>query len=438
MPSPTRSVPLDRSGMDTISIDAATTNECVVVGASARSFAESATRAGWSVHAVDLFRDRDLIAATVQARAIARAAYPDGLPGAIARFPAGPCAYTGALENHPDVIAAIAAARPLAGCDPSAVKAVRDPSSLAAVVRDAGLFFPDTYSSPARVPSDGSFLVKPLASGGGRSIRTWRGDAAAVQSGMCWQRFVRGSAWSAAFLAEGGPTTLVGASRPAGYARECGCRRFAYSGSIDVPLPRLPETLHRTFEMAGRHLAAAFGLRGCFGVDVVVDGHGRVHVLEVNPRPTASLELVERACNWPVAGAHFAACGWGHAVGSPRPTDVVWSKAIVRARGEPRHLVAEMILEAAEAWTRADGLQAVADVPAAGSTPTAGSPLVTVFARGTSAGEARSLLRDRVLRIQRLATAPVSRQVGGLPGRRSPTERTASDTRPQSSPDRNP
>ena len=41
-------------------------------------------------------------------------------------------------------------------------------------------------------------------------------------------------------------------------------------------------------------LAAAFGLRGLFGVDFVWDGE-RAWTVEVNPRPTASLEAIEAA-----------------------------------------------------------------------------------------------------------------------------------------------
>ncbi|MFM7160166.1 MAG: DUF1553 domain-containing protein, partial [Planctomycetaceae bacterium] len=43
----------------------------------------------------------------------------------------------------------------------------------AEIIRDAGLSFPETRLSPRGVPVDGTFLVKPLASAGGRWIRPW-------------------------------------------------------------------------------------------------------------------------------------------------------------------------------------------------------------------------------------------------------------------------
>ena len=42
--------------------------------------------------------------------------------------------YTGGLENYPDVIAAIAAERPLWGNGPDVLAKVRDPFALAAVL----------------------------------------------------------------------------------------------------------------------------------------------------------------------------------------------------------------------------------------------------------------------------------------------------------------
>lgn len=407
--------------MGTTSNRIAKAADCVVVGASARAFAESAARAGWSVNAVDLFGDRDLCHVTATTVRLERSGYPRGLPAAIEGFPAGPCVYTGALENHPDVIAALGLARPLAGCHAEAVRGVRDPRLLAEVVRAAGLLYPDTRLTPAGVPVDGTYLVKPLASAGGRAIEPWHGDATvAARAGMCWQWFVPGVVWSAAFVGVDDAAALVGASRSVGCRRACGGRRFAYCGSIDVPLPRLPDAHRETFEAAGRGIAAAFGLRGCFGVDMIVDDRGYVHVLEVNPRPTASMELVERATGWSVAGAHLAACGWGRAPGSPRSQDVVWAKAIVRTPRRLRPRLAEIILEAAEEWTRADGMQAVADIPATDVGLPAGGPLVTVFARGPGRREAEAAVQKRVLRIRSLARADVSPPGGGSPPRRSP------------------
>ena len=71
----------------------------IIVGASARAFAQSARRAGLAVHAADLFADSDLCAVAASVARVPAERYPDGLLDLVAPFPAGPWCYTGALEN---------------------------------------------------------------------------------------------------------------------------------------------------------------------------------------------------------------------------------------------------------------------------------------------------------------------------------------------------
>ena len=380
---------------------------CVVVGATARAFVESAARAGWAAHAADLFGDVDLTAAAVEVVRLGAAGiapYPEGIPGVVSSFPEAVCVYTGALENHPDVIAAITAVRPLAGCSTDVIRRVRDPAAVAAVVRDARLRFPDTYRSPTGLPTDDSFLVKPVRSAGGRGVHRWSG-ATLGRAGrdLIWQRFVRGDCRSASYVARHGAARLVGSSRPLTGASWCGGREFSYCGSVNLPLDDLPDGLRQTFERLGSAVAAAFGLTGLFGIDLVVDAAGEVHVLEVNPRPTASMELVERSTGWSVAAAHLAAYGWCAEPRGGAAAGDVWAKAIVYASTTVRSAssVAEIIAALADRWTAADGLAAVADIPRADEQPMPGAPLVTVFARGDTHDRAVATLRRRVLRLRR-------------------------------------
>ncbi len=403
----------------------------MVIGASVRAFAQSARRAGWLVHAADLFADLDLEAA---AQAVVRAAredgpaYPHNLAAAIRGFPSAPWCYTGAIENHPDVIADIAGLRPLLGSGPEAVRAVRDPVRLSRAVRDAGLLFPDTFPAPDGVPVDASYLVKPVASAGGRGIVRWTGRAAAgaadaPERRAVWQRFVAGEAWGVAYVAGPHAVALLGASRQLTGAGWCHAAEFAYCGSIAAP--SLAPRVRDQFVALGEALSG-FGLAGVFGVDVIVDAAGRVTVLEVNPRPTASMELLERATGRSIAATHLAACG----AASPRPAAsaaagaAIWTKAVLFAR-RPTAIDAATLatLEAAcRPWTEADaGWPALGDIPRAGQTIPAGGPVVTVFARGTDADDPCGPLRARVATIDRLLAAAISRPcVSAAPGRRPP------------------
>ena len=390
-------------------------NRCVVVGATARAFVESAVRLGWTAHAADLFGDVDLAAMAAEVVRLGTAGsapYPDGIPSVVSSFPEAVCIYTGALENHPDVIAAIAATRPLAGCSADTVRRIRDPARLAAVVRDAGLRFPDTFDSPAGLPVDGSFLIKPLRSAGGRGVRFWRGGRPdPAGRGVVWQRFIHGECRSASYVARDGTAQLVGSSRPLTEATWCGGRSFSYCGSIDVPLDRLPDCLRGTFDRLGTALAAAFRLTGLFGIDGVVDAEDEVTVLEVNPRPTATMELVERATGWSAAAAHLAACGWVATPPTIAAADSIWAKAVVFAPPTATApAVGEAIASLSERWSRDDGLPAVADIPHHDERPSPGAPLVTVFARGDTHDHAFATLRERVLELHRSIATGLSRR----------------------------
>jgi len=370
----------------------------VVAGASVRAFAASAARAGWRVYAADLFGDHDL--RNVAREVVAISPYPAGLLKTIDGWPAAPLVYTGALENHPDLLAAVASRRPLAGCSAERVRRVRDPDLLGQAVRGAGLGFPETRRDPRGLAADGSWLVKPLASAGGRGIRRWQGgDVREPEpAGVVWQRLVSGQSWSAGYLLAGGTARLLAVSRQLVGRRWCHAGPFAYCGSLAIDPATVGKHVAEQLERLGDVLGGEFGLCGLVGVDLVIDQQRRVHVIEVNPRPTASLELVERATGLSLAAAHLAAFGFRPPLAEPRPWRGTWGKAVLFA-GRP--LVCDEAVAAALLAERPGGAEPadwpiVADIPVAGQTIPAGGPVCTVFASGATPSVAVRRLRRRL------------------------------------------
>jgi predicted ATP-grasp superfamily ATP-dependent carboligase len=388
-------------------------DQLVVIGASCRAFAASAARAGWRVYAADLFGDLDLREAVTGMACVRQhaAGYPAGLVDIVRGFPPGPCCFVGALENHPDVLRAIARDRTLLGSPPEAIAAVRDPESLREIVRAAGLSSPDCRREPSGLPVDGSYLRKPLAGAGGRGIVPWAaGVAAPSTTASYWQRRIDGASWSAACLVAADGGRLLGASRQLTGAAWCHARPFAYCGSIGVPLAAMPAWLRRQFESLAPALAGC-GLRGAVGVDCMVDAAGTVWVIEVNPRPTASLELIERATGLSIAAAHIAACGGPLPAGGPAlaPADGLrHAKAVVHA---PRHLpIDEPIVDGLSAlqrrWSSSPGTPGIADIPRPEGSVSVGGPLCTVFAAAASEAAAIATLRARVAAVLAVFSPP--------------------------------
>src|SRR5262245_35864604 len=177
----------------------------LIAGASVRAAAGSALRAGLTPWCIDLFADADL-ARACPVRAVDD--YPASFPAALAEGPAGPWLYTGALENHPAIIAAVP--RLLWGNPADVVRAVRDPFLLAATLSAAGVAVPRL----SRVPTvKGRSLRKPRRGAAGHRIGIHQ-PGERVPRGYYLQEWIDGDPASGLFLGQrDGSCVCVGATR---------------------------------------------------------------------------------------------------------------------------------------------------------------------------------------------------------------------------------
>jgi uncharacterized protein len=275
--------------------------------------AELAVRAGHDVVALDRFGDLDLqqLCPSVSVlRDLGGRGGMAALVDAAETIPAPSVIYGAGLENQPGLVARLAAGRTLLGCPAETLERVRDPVTLGASLRAAGLAYPATFDArdaPRRADRNRRWLRKPVRGGGGRGVREWRGGA--LRGDVVVQEHISGLACSAAAVADGHSATLLGVAEQLIGHRGFGARGYAWCGNV-VP-PRLDEAQRRALAAGARticaHLAVAFELRGLFGVDLVWDGE-RAWVVEVNPRPTGSLECVEAAHEVGVFAAHVDGC----------------------------------------------------------------------------------------------------------------------------------
>jgi uncharacterized protein len=275
--------------------------------------AELGVRAGHDVVALDRFGDLDLqrLCPSVSVlRDLGGRGGMAALVDAAERIAAPSVIYGAGLENQPGLVARLASGRRLLGCSPETLERVRDPASLGASLRAAGLAYPSTFDAadaPRRADRALRWLRKPVRGGGGRGVREWRGGE--LRGDVVVQERVSGLPCSAAAVADGCSATLLGVSEQLIGHRGFGARGYAWCGNL-VP-PRLDEVQRRALAVAAQticaHLARAFGLYGLIGVDLVWDGE-RAWVVEVNPRPTGSLECVEAAHDVGVFAAHMEGC----------------------------------------------------------------------------------------------------------------------------------
>ncbi len=385
----------------------------ILLGASTRAAAFSAMRAGLRPICADLFADRDL-ADRCEVLRVRGADYPHGLVHAARSAPRGPWAYVGALENHPELVQDIAAERPLWGNGAAVLRRVRDPFAVADCLARAGLPRPEVRRLGSDVPPEKSWLVKPFASAGGRGISeysvlstlysvlgTQHPDSASrvvdgatdrpsvatthhhSLSNYFLHERINGVPCAAVFVGNGRQATLLGVTRqlvgePAFHAKP-----FHYCGSIG-PLA-IGRAAEQCCEVVGNALAAEFGLMGLFGVDAILRGD-EVWPVEVNPRYTASMEIVEHALQQPLFGWHRNACSTGGLPDGRRVRELAahtgqsFAKAILFA---PCDLVAPDLDDCLPLTIAGSGewpMPLVADIPDAGARIAAGQPILTVFA----------------------------------------------------------
>ena len=373
----------------------------LIAGVSTRGFAESAARAGYEVTAVDGFGDLDLRAwaGTVALARDRRGRFNTRTAVRVARgLACDAVTYGASFENHPRSVEALACGRTLWGNAPAVLTRVRDPRRLARALEGRG------FATPALrpAPSSGTWLVKPRASGGGHGIVPWRAGKR-VPPGMYLQEWIAGVAGSIVFAADGTRTVPLGLSRLLAGERAFGARGLCYCGSILAGAGDVQFPADARLFAAATALAAAvteeFGLIGVNGIDFIAR-RGILYALEVNPRYTASMELVERAYGLSLFEIHARACA-----GDLPPFDL----ATARQEGG-RGATGKAIVYAHHDITLGDTRpwladESVRDVPQPGEPVARGRPVCTIFARGRDAVGCHAALVQRAVSVYRTIAA---------------------------------
>jgi predicted ATP-grasp superfamily ATP-dependent carboligase len=195
-----------------------------------------------------------------------------------------------------------------------------------------------------------------------------------------------------------------------------------YSGSIG-PWPLVPR-VEREIGRIGDSLASAFGLRGIFGVDLILEGE-TPWAVEINPRYSASVEVLEQALGLALVAEHARAFGVEvPSVTHTGPRGFLQNPGATggssdrNQTGRPPGAVAKRILFADRRglapadWPWTDPTAPwpdVADLPAPGTIIEPKDPVLTVFGRGATVAQAMSRLKARVrLWRRRIADWPAT------------------------------
>ena len=356
----------------------------LIASASGRALAQSARRGGFLPLVADFFGDQDTAALAHDLvrleHGLARGMEADSLFAAFDRLsrshqPIGVVCGTG-FEDRPQLLARIGERWRLLGNDPQIVARVKNPCAFAELCRDCGIPHPDTVLSPPREPT--GWLAKRKGGAGGMHIVSANGQNHA-NGKFYFQRATAGEPVSALFLADGRRAMILGFSTQ--WASPTARHPFRYGGAVR-PATFAPDVAD-ALAAAVRRLMQAIPLVGLNSADFLVDG-SEFRLLEINPRPGATLDVFEPAAGSLLA-LHVAACE-GKLGGAPPPLDDAFAAATVYAESD---IVASPATQWPD-WT--------ADRPRAGSAVKAGDPLCTVYACGpvATASAAKARVDERL------------------------------------------
>lgn len=306
----------------------------LIYGASCRAAAQCAKRSGANVCAIDLFGDRDLVE-------VARTRVVERLDAIEELFPVPTgvgdlgvkasdlvvlgkgthplLMLAGGAENHPHVVDYLISQGYRSGVDGDRIHTMRSldnwlrwgaaadvamPTTypIGSMVDRNGQRYPGRPNSHQLVSGKGRWIEKSYSSAGGLGIssvvETGAGATGVVvnessgdsESNRYIQQFLHGTSIGVTFLTSNAETWVIGATESWNANDVWGPSEFIYRGSIG-PIALSDTHCHRLQDF-GNVVGSDTGVQGLWQADFIIDSDG-LHLLEINPRWTAGMEVVD-------------------------------------------------------------------------------------------------------------------------------------------------
>jgi predicted ATP-grasp superfamily ATP-dependent carboligase len=289
-------------------------NQCfpvVLIAQHAGMMARSLMRAGIRAHAIDQFGDADLFPYVnchvfskmddelALQQALDLLAPPDVHHGLI---------YGSGVDTHPAWVRRFAERRRLLGNSPETLEKVNSPSVFFPLLDRLSIAYPET--SNFHPPNPDGWLYKHGCSEGGKGVAFCAQKSLAAMDSRVqnaqygyFQRHIPGEAMSALFLAYAGQTRVLGFNTL--WVEAMPDAPFFFAGAVNRA-GLSPIQQNQVGNYIAR-LATACSLVGLNSLDFVLDDD-IVRVLELNPRPSATLMLYDDDFPEGLMQAHIQAC----------------------------------------------------------------------------------------------------------------------------------
>jgi predicted ATP-grasp superfamily ATP-dependent carboligase len=369
----------------------------ILIGASVRALAFSCIRAGYQPWCIDLYADEDL-AKNCPTTLITKS-FPNEISDLIKTAPVAPILYTGGLENHPALLQLLSAERAILGVTGNTLTNLRNTSELYNLLKSKQINTPAIIISTNDLNKEISYLRKPKNRSGGLGIKPFDPSKQTMveDPDFHYQEFIKGESRSAIFCFNESGFELLGTSIQSSGTQSLHADDFLYSGNMGPVKPCSSEL--KDLQTIGEIISSNYHPLGLLGMDYILND-SKVYPLEINPRYTASMEVLELSLGQNFITKHMQAFGFKTICEIPARTEPsVIGKAIYYAPHD-------VLIPEDAPWLSIESnprlFSPFADIPKPGSAIHRGSPVVTIFAKADSLTEVKVQLKTRTSQLDSL------------------------------------
>jgi predicted ATP-grasp superfamily ATP-dependent carboligase len=271
--------------------------------------AQAAKNAGLKPLVIDLFADLDTQSyaeAFHQVPSLSEEHITPAVDYFIKHYDVTHVIYGSGLEYYPNSLNYLDSRLIILGNHPDTFARLQNKQAFFCVLDELNIPYPEVaFSAPEY---KGNWLIKPLQGNGGTGIKHYRRNEN-IGSTVYWQKYQPGTQNSVLFLADGQQVQIIGFNTQS-IIRLSKTQEFMFSGVINSSellneqKSLITDWLHK--------LVPVLALKGINSLDFI-QADDCSYVLEINPRPSASMQLYDddllvrhiQAC----AGPTLTACG---------------------------------------------------------------------------------------------------------------------------------
>jgi predicted ATP-grasp superfamily ATP-dependent carboligase len=278
----------------------------LIFAQSGRFLAESATQAGYTVWVADCYGDSDLLAVSERWQSLPpfTELSHESIVASLSDLTRGePCMLMcgSGIEHCYHLLFPLPVNIQLIGNTPDTVHAIKTPALFFDLLDQHNLNYPNTQFYD--VPRDDLTWLKKQATGlGGTHIQYAALVADQMDAETYYQRFVAGNSGSCLFLADGHHARLVSINQQHLAPERQRPFRLGRIESAWQLSASHNDYLHKVVNL----LTAATSLVGLNSLDFIISDLDRLLILEVNPRVSASAELINNTAT--LFKQHLDAC----------------------------------------------------------------------------------------------------------------------------------